>query len=164
MLVVDPELQQLRCWLMCCSITLIVMGSLWVASAFASAGAGTFILGVAGGVFTIIAGVVGLTARNTNDLSRANCFKVCLIVLLVYECINFAIVLVIGFIYVNIFVYLILPLIILAILVAFLGYSVQMTSRFVNKLRETLQLEGGYVNAGAPVQIGGPVPGNKLTL
>ena len=112
----------------------------------------------AGSAFVIAAGVLGLLARSQNSLGKAHCFRLCLLFLLGLESFILMLVLIFAFAFFEFIEIFILPILIIGAMVAFLAFSVYISTRFIQILRNHQVASPEFAVVGAPVQVGGYVP------
>ena len=141
--------------MMLSSITLIVVGSgVLVLSLAYIPVLVVQIFWAAGSTFVIVAGVLGLLARNQYSLGKAHCFRLCLLFLLGLESFILVIVLLFAFVFFEYIEIFILPIVIIAAMVAFLSFSVYVSTRFIELLRNCQVPPPAYEALVAPIQVG----------
>ena len=151
MFVADQEFHSVRSWVICNSITLVVLGALGIPGIFTAISAVDFILRLGGSALSIAAGVFGVLSWRRNDLKKAFTFKNLLLATLIFESAVLLYVLAIAFAYIDYFKYFVGSLVVLSLIVVFLAFSYKNSQRYIFKLAGIFDSSTSYVHAGQPV-------------
>ena len=129
----DREFLRLQGWVRCSSITLIVLGVIRLIASIDESNVLKFLLLLGGGLFFIGTGVIGLMARNNNDMGQTKTFKHCLIVLLFYNIVLWFYTLGLALTYPDDSNYFIRQLVAQLLFLGFVVYVFKVTLRLIEK-------------------------------